>query len=284
MTIRSKVGLEVEYLLFNAKGECIIPPAAWDRDNFPLLGEIRGEPAEAWHETVSNLHVEKMKLAAKLKKGYEAKNLNVFRVPLKLYKDANKQIDSKDYSDIKNIRKIDISEFSDQILGKQGKIQGVNVSCGLHIHFSCEEVHQVKFFTDEYTEVSLPLSFKWSDFGEDLTASEHHGLVSVMRPEISLWKKLPKIPGAEPNQHLAARASRLNKPAIHYIVGEMDKAFFDRFSPAEKDRTKYRQPGFYELKPYGFEYRSLPANQDSMLHINEITKKAFDLLKEINEH
>ena len=79
-------------------------------------------------------------------------------------------------------------------------------------------------------------------------------------------------------------ASRLNKPAIHYIVSEMDKAFFDRFAPEKADRTKYRQPGFFELKPYGFEYRSLPATPETMAALPEITKKAFDLLSEVNEY
>ena len=37
---------------------------------------------------------------------------------------------------IRNIYGTDITEFSDQVL-KGGKIQGMTVSCGLHINFSC---------------------------------------------------------------------------------------------------------------------------------------------------
>jgi hypothetical protein len=52
--------------------------------------------------------------------------------------------------------------------------------------------------------------------------------------------------------------------------------------PKKEDRTKYRQPGFYELKPYGFEYRSLPANDAVMKALPEIVGKAFELLDSLN--
>jgi len=63
----------------------------------------------------------------------------------------------------------------------------------------------------------------------------------------------------------------------------MDEAFFDRFAPAEKNRTKYRQPGFYELKDHGFEYRSLPANPETIEALPEIVGKAFELLGLLNK-
>ena len=72
--------------------------------------------------------------------------VNSERVPLALYKKANREASgNKDsaLADIKNIHDIDISEFSDQIIGKNSKIQGIYVSCGLHVHFSCEEVDEV---------------------------------------------------------------------------------------------------------------------------------------------
>jgi hypothetical protein len=79
-------------------------------------------------------------------------------------------------------------------------------------------------------------------------------------------------------------ASRLNKPAIEYIVRAMDDTFFERFAPKEAERTKYRQPGFFELKSYGFEYRSLPANPKTMAALPEIAEKAHALLQEVNEY
>jgi len=283
--IKEKIGLEVEYLLFNAKDEAIIPPSTWDRDDFPLLGEIRGKESEVWHETISNLHAERMKTLDKLKKGYTMRFLNVFRVPLKLYRKANKEAGPKIESDILNINNIDITDYSDQIV-KGNKIQGINISCGLHIHFSCEEVKKTEYRTPVpiYEQVTLPLSFSIAnpELDEPGDIAVQKAVREIMRPEIDLWRKIHVDEDDIPTRKLTCRASRLNKPAIHYIVSELDKAFFKKFSAEEKDRTKYRQPGFFEIKPYGFEYRSLPANSESMAALPEITKKAFELLKEIN--
>jgi hypothetical protein len=63
----------------------------------------------------------------------------------------------------------------------------------------------------------------------------------------------------------------------------MDDKFFKKYVPSEDKRTKYRQPGYYELKDYGFEYRSLPASNESMNDIRKIVGFAFELLKEINK-
>ena len=51
----------------------------------------------------------------------------------------------------------------------------------------------------------------------------------------------------------------------------------------ENRTLKYRNPGFYEKKSWGFEYRSLPANDDtlSLGKLRFIVETAFDLLNNL---
>jgi hypothetical protein len=74
----------------------------------------------------------------------------------------------------------------------------------------------------------------------------------------------------------------MNVPTVEWIVKRMDDKFFKKYVSSEDKQTKYRQPGYYELKEYGFEYRSLPASDETMNALREIVGFSFDLLKEIN--
>jgi hypothetical protein len=213
-------------------------------------------------------------------------------IKLALYKKANKEVNwaekAEDMGKVLNIHNVDIEEFSDQVV-KGNKIQGIRISCGLHVHFSCgEEIIYTKE-TAQYEQVILPIGLgdgpliatHHSEEGEPLPFSQAELLAKeLLKPCLYLYRHA----GFHKDKEKRIYAKRLNKPAIRYIVEEMDKAFFDRFAPDKVDRTKYRQPGFFELKPYGFEYRSLPANAKVMEALPEITGKAFDLLDEINEY
>lgn len=282
MKIESKVGLEAEFLLRNTKGDIIIPPASWDRDGFPLLGEIRGTEGKTVAETVSNFRTTELEINEKLRSGHTLEMTDLARVSLKLYKEANKQIDWEekegDMDKVKNIHGVDITDFSDQVIEK-GKIQGINVSCGLHVHFSCGVLDEYEYEEPVYEQVLLPIGLSMAAT-EDIAAKSSNFDVAneLLKPVIYLYRHA----GYKKNKKISVSASRLCKPAIEYIVKEMDAAFFERFAPDKKSRTKYRQPGFYEPKAYGFEYRSLPANRLTMEALPEITRKAFDLLKEIN--
>lgn len=295
MAIRMKVGLEAEFLLINTKGEIIIPPSHWDRDGFPLLGEIRGEAGKSVAETVTNFKAGEMNVLGKLNKGHTIRMSDLELIKLALYKKANKEVNwaekAEDMGKVMNIHKVDIEEFSDQIV-KGNKIQGIRISCGLHVHFSCGEEIVYKDERDQYEQVILPIGLGESG----IMVAQHnkdnaaHTPIDFTPAEL-LAKELLKPclylyrhKGFKKEKETRLFAKRLNKPATEYIVKEMDKAFFDRFAPDKVDRTKYRQPGFFELKPYGFEYRSLPANAKIMEALPEITTKAFDLLKEINQY
>jgi len=293
MTIESKVGLEAEFLLVNGKDEIIIPPATWDRDGFPLLGEIRGKEGETLGETITNFKKAEMEILDKLRKSHTIRMSDLEMIKLALYKKANKEVnwDEKGESmgKIKNIHGIDIETFSDQIV-KGNRIQGIRISCGLHVHFSCGERLKYQHEEAQYEQIILPLGIgegglvahhKTTD-GEDIPFTQAELVAKeLLNPCLYLYRHKGYTKKGEKVQ---LYANRLNKPAVEYIVGEMDKAFFDRFAPEKKDRTKYRQAGFFELKHYGFEYRSLPANAQVMEALPEIIRKAFDLLNEINEY
>jgi len=104
-------------------------------------------------------------------------------------------------------------------------------------------------------------------------------VVRVFPQEIRLFRKT----GYRDKETIKCSSSQLNRPAVEWIVREMDKEFFERFAPTKENRTKYRQPGFFELKPYGFEYRSLPANEHTLAMLPEIVTKGFELLNSLND-
>ncbi len=274
--LKSNVGLEAEFLLVNSKGEVIIPPVNWDRDGFPLLGEIRGDHGDNMPDVLANFTKKMMEIDAKVRKGHALVMENVKRIRLAIYKEAMKQVTEAkgaQLGKVRNIHGINIDDYSDQVIAN-GKIQGINASCGLHVHFSCNESVTEIVKDAEYESVVLPINLA-KVTGKDALLEE------MIKPEIFLYRK--KFLSTSETKKITATASVLTKPVIEYIVKEMDDAFFKRFAPEEKDRTKYRQPGFYELKPYGFEYRSLPANRDVIEALPEIITKAFDLLASLNK-
>lgn len=267
--IKSKIGIEAEYILIDVDNVPRIIPDYWDHDAFPLLGEIRGEPGTTWTETMANFEKARYELLGNLETLPKSKLVFVdrIRVPLKRYKEANKQMDwnekASSLGKVQNINDINIEDFSDQVISK-GKILGVDISCGLHIHFSCDEVNHTFVKEAAYESVTIPAA-----------------IVVGTGVEQSLQLNLHRRVEGTVTEKLEARASRITKPVINHIVSAMDKEFFGSLVPKGRG-TKYRQPGFYELKPYGFEYRSLPANSDSLGALPDIIKKAFALLREVN--
>ena len=236
-------------------------------------------------QTVTNFKSAEMELLDRLSKGHSIRFADVEMIKLALYKKANSQIDwdekNASMGEIKNIYGIDIEEFSDQVV-KSNKIQGVRVSCGLHVHFSCAEMIHYEYEEDQYELVTLPIGIGEAGIPQDdeteMTSSIRLAR-ELIRPTLYLYTRK----GYQKKFEKKIYASRLNKPAIEYIVRSMDEKFFEQFAPAKADRTKYRQKGFYELKDYGFEYRSLPCNEKTLAALPEITAFAFDLLEEINE-
>lgn len=276
--LKSKVGLEAEFLLLNSKDEAIVPPSHWDRDGFPLLGEIRGEPGDNYPDVVASFLKKRMEAEGRVRKGNRIVMVDVERIRLAIYKEAMKQVTEvkgEQIGKVKNIYGINIDDYSDQIIDKKShKIQGINASCGLHIHFSCLESVSKTVKDVEYEPVTIPIQLA-------AVKGENAVLKELIKPELSLYAK--KLVVDDAVKKITASASVITRPVVEFIVKEMDKEFFDRFAAEEKYRTKYRRPGFYELKPHGFEYRSLPANDKTMDALPEIVWKAFDLLDSLNK-
>ena len=266
--IQNMIGVEAEYFLVNAKtGEATIPPSYYDRDDFPLLGEIRSDPGETTGKVYAS-YIEKQTGIIK-DLGSKTNRINFSarkRINLKTYRKATSQITTNKQDTIgkvENIYGVDISDYSDQIIGDNNKIQGIYASCGLHIHFSSEVKDERKIKMPKYEQMYIPLSINNNGTSMEMTMP------------------LYKCDGYDVAETITVRASRITNPVIQWIVEEMDKKFFDKFAPIENERTKYRRPGFYEIKPYGFEYRSLPANDASIAALPEIIDFAFELLNKL---
>jgi len=268
----NKIGVEAEFFLINEEGEAVVPSIRFDRDDFPLLGEIRGEPGKDVSSTYSNFIKRMLEVKEVVRKGGKEEYLsfqNSKRIRLDTYREALREAtyQKKDIDIVKNIYGVNINDFSDQIMGKNGrgynKIQGITSSCGLHIHFSSEVIDKKGVNVPQYESVELPISI-----------SAGGGLNTSIR----LYKDM----GYKEEKSMIVRASRITQPVIERIVKKMDEKFFEELAPKKKERTKYRQPGFYELKPYGFEYRSLPSNEKAIDALPEIIAFAFSLLEELS--
>ena len=257
-----KVGVEAEFFLLNSKGEAVVVPSHWDRDSFAVLGEIRGEPGDTPAETIGSFFKKQYEIESDVSNGKRIVMETMRVIKLAVYRKAMREMNAVDkYDAISNIHNIygtDIGEYSDQIL-KGNKIQGARASCGLHIHFSCRQKDERTIEQASYSSVSLPIS------------------IGNAETKLHLYKK----DGYEETETIEVSVSLLTKPAIEWIVRTLDDAFFKKFAPSKDERTKYRQPGFYELKPYGFEYRSLPATPETIGALPEIVEKAHELLREL---
>ncbi len=274
MAIEKRVGIEVEFFVLNKAGEVIIPEAYMDRDDFPILGEIRALPGKNMAESVGNFHKKKLEVEQLLLKTQKMSIDTIRRIKLKVYQKATKlckQEKNEMLSNIENLYGTNISDYSDQIV-KGNKIQGINMSCGLHIHFSCRNISKVEVSKDRYELVELPISVTSGIDGE---AVERKGVHELIKPSI----RLHRFVGTDVKKTLKAQASLLNQPTIEYIVRHFDEKWFKQFAPAKADCTKYRQPGFYERKSYGFEYRSLPATTQTIEALPDMVNDAFELLK-----
>ena len=75
----------------------------------------------------------------------------------------------------------------------------------------------------------------------------------------------------------------LTSSQIKGIVRQLDKNIFPQYKP--KENLKYRQAGFYEMKPWGFEYRSLPMTADFLDYdnIRALVDYSFSLLEKLEK-
>lgn len=267
-TITNKVGLEAEFFV-KKNGQLVLPRNyGFESDEYIILGEFRSTPGKTVSETVSNFLLEWYNTLEKAKRmGVEICIDPHQIITKKFHADVLREMGTKEISTSSNIYGTDILEDTDAVI-VDGKIIGYYLSIGLHIHFSSviAEQKEVTYGNEyQYTPVNLPVSLNNDkDVGFNLNLYK--------RSESKLDER--KI-------SCTASCNRITKPVIEHIVRTLDKEILPLYNPTDV-KLKFRQPGFYEIKPDGrFEYRSLPMSQRVLTYIYDITGIAFKLLDDL---
>lgn len=257
------VGLEAEYLLRNKEGELVSPDDyRLSTDGFPLLGEVRGDPGKTRAETVANFFrgwYENLYEIALLDEALTVDLSGWGVVTPEVYAAAMRSLDTKEVARCKNIYGTDLLSLSNKIT-KRGVITSVVLTTGLHVHFSSQDT--VKFTSPRLKSYDLPLKFG------DATIKT-----------LTLYEKVGD------DREKVGEISRITKPVVRAFVEAFDKEILPNYSVKAASRFKdamvYRQPGFYETKRYGFEYRSLPFTEQVLADLYKITDFAFTLLESL---
>jgi hypothetical protein len=262
--IKNQIGLEAEYLL-RKDGELVFPcDYGFDFDDFLILGEFRAKPGKTVAETIANFFLEYYTVLERAKeKGLTVDIKGWAEITPKFYSEILKKMGSKQINESQNIYGTDILECSDSLV-EDGKIVKQYLSTGLHVHFSSGEKDTVKYTDGSseyyYDPVTLPISI----MNDQITTS------------LTLYKRQKN--DASTKREITVYASRITKPVIKYFVEEMDILLSLYNLPV---KLKYRNKGFYEIKPHGFEYRSFPFSTETLRDINLIVSKAFSLLESL---
>lgn len=260
--IKNMIGLEAEaFLRKEGSDELVVASEVTNRhDDFPLLAEIRGEPGIEVSSAVANFMSELYHLRKLLPSGYYLDmSSSFYSIPASLYSKCMHIMGTKELSKAKNIYGTDMTELNDmQIV--DGKIQSTLISAGLHVHFSSTVEDTISVpVVDQYTSVSIPLKFGDADISFS-----------------NLYKRIEAK--GEPRK-VTAKVNQITRPVLEYIVKKMDEELLPKYAPEEK--MKYRMPGWYEIKPYGFEYRSLPMDNLVLNTLYQIAEYSFSLLDDL---
>jgi len=252
--ITNKVGLEFEFLLRDKKGELVFPANhGFDCDDFIILGEARAEAGETVEETIGNFYKAYYGVLRKAKlKGLTVDLSGYTEITKEFNTKIMKKMGYKEISTCSNIYGSEILEETDLLI-EDRKIVGRLISCGLHIHFSSEisktqRVHNIQHKAN-YT------------------------------PVINLYKKMKGHSYTKEYTDVAVSVSRITNPVIKNFVQYFDEVYLDKY-PMDVP-LKFRNPGFFEIKSYGFEYRSLPFTEGVLSDIVEIAESAWSLLEEL---
>jgi hypothetical protein len=263
--INNGVGLEAEFILRGKGGQIIYPGKhGFEVDDFPILGEIRAEYGTSRQETLANFMKAWYETVFKAKSlGFTIDLAGFAEITPKFYTEIIRVMGNKEIAETKNIYPdMDILELSDAVI-IDGKIEKHHISTGLHIHFSSNVHNEIidKTVSAEYSPVKIPISF---------------GGVNQVA-EMNLYQK-----GAERTSEnkLIAMVNRITKPVLYSFVEKLDKGLLTKYK--KEVRLKYRNPGFFETKPWGFEYRSLPFDVAVLTDIADIVDYSFSLLEDLD--
>lgn len=261
--LKNKVGLEAEFILRNSKGDVLYPGnCGFSTDDFIILGEIRGIAGESREETLANFLQEYYKALGKAKKDNRTLDLNGWsEISPQFYSEIMTKMEKKTISPIKNIYNIDMLTLSDAVV-EDGVLKYHKISTGLHIHFSSSDENERTFRYKKYdlSKIKLPLSFG----GTQISEMEFDHVNSIEDEEVKI----------------SSSSSRITQPVLYHIIKEFDEKVLPQYQ-IKDTKLKYRNPGFYELKPWGFEYRSLPFSYDVLNSLYDIVDFAYIQLEEL---
>lgn len=261
----NSLGLEAEFFLRGKNGKLLYPGKhGFSTDEFFILGEFRAKEGTNRQETLAHFMEKWYEVLFLAKKNGEKIDIETGHTEIDpaLYADILRKMESKHIASAKNIYpKIDLLKLTDAVV-KDGEIQKYNLSIGLHIHFSSTITDEQKTKRKEvtYSPVRIPLSIAGNSVAE-----------------MNLFQKDSE---KEVETTLTASVSRITKPVLYNFIRELDEKILPAYKP--EIPLKYRNPGFYELKSYGFEYRSLPFNKAVLDNIAEIVDFSYSLLEDLN--
>ncbi len=257
------VGLEAEFFLRGEKNKLLYPAAnGFSTDEFVILGEFRAKQGENREETISNFMKEWYKIIFQAKKQNHKIDIETgyTEIDPKFYAEILRKMGTKVVAQSKNIHDIDLLSLTDAVV-ENGVLQKHYLSIGLHIHFSStvtdEQVYKRK--EANYSSVRIPLSISGNNVAE-----------------MNLFQKDNE---KETETKLTSTVSRITKPVLYHFIQELDDKILSQYKIEVP--LKYRNPGFYETKPWGFEYRSLPFNQSVLSNIAEIVDFSFNLMEDL---
>ncbi len=255
---KNKIGLEAEFLLLNGEGNLVYPADhGFGYDEWPILAEIRGEPGEDIPTVVASFYLNFVAAQVRAAEAGLTIDLTGFAtISPEFYAEIMKRMGTKTVAECRNIYGTDILTHDDRVV-KGGKVLEVNISTGLHVHFSSGVE---KNYTTSYPDPHLyePVTLDLKKLGP-----------------ITLYRRLEGKSDKQPLEH-SIFLSRITLPVVEHIVKKMDELLPQYASGMPK--LKYRMPGFYEVKAYGFEYRSLPFTGAVLNDLPTIVGYAFDLL------
>jgi hypothetical protein len=210
------IGLEAEYFVRNKENKLVYPSSS---DAFPLIGEARGEPSVHTSEVIGNLLKSLLFEEVQLKR-FTTRWIDFTghaEITPEEYADAMKKMGNKEVPKCKNIYGTSLIGLSDQVI-KRGKVVKVNLSAGLHIHFSSQVIKEGSYTKTEYEEIDLPL-----------------GAFNPLLKDVTVYKKT----NVERCKPIVVKANRLTLPAIHHIVKKLDEEILSRYKSTVK--LKYRK-------------------------------------------
>lgn len=258
------VGLEAEFFLRDDKNKLLYPAAnGFSTDEFVILGEFRAKQGENREETISNFMKEWYKILFQAKKQNHKIDIETgyTEIDPKFYAEIMRKMGTKNVAQAKNIHDIDLLSLTDAVV-ENGILKKHYLSIGLHIHFSSTvtDSQVYKYKQAGYSAVKVPLTFGGNSLAE-----------------MNFYQKEKEIDMEITN---SATVSRITKPVLYHFITELDEKILSQYKIDVP--LKYRNPGFYEIKPWGFEYRSLPFNQAVLSNIAEIVDFSFNLMEDLD--